>query len=64
MERPYHEAEKPRTLKISSKGIPDFNGNQESRTKWKQNALNAFIAAGHKEVLESLNMQCPKLGIQ
>jgi len=53
MEMRYHEAEKPRTLKISSKGIPDFNGNQESWTKWKQSALNTFIAAGYKEVLET-----------
>jgi len=41
-----------RTLKISTKGIPDFNGNQDTWTKWKTSALNTFIAGGYKEILE------------
>jgi len=39
-------------LKISTKGIPDFNGNQDNWTKWKTSALNTFIAGSHKEILE------------
>ena len=41
-----------RTLKISTKGIPDFNGNQDTWMKWKTSALNTFIAGGYKEILE------------
>jgi len=36
-------------------GTPNFNGNQESWTKWKQSILNtsALITAGYKQVLKS-----------
>jgi len=41
-----------RTLKISTKGIPDYNGNQDSWTKWKTSAMKPFITGGYKEILE------------
>jgi hypothetical protein len=41
-----------RSLKISAKGIPDFNGNQDSWTKWKAQAENTFIAGGYSDILE------------
>ena len=44
---------KPRTLKIQSKGIPDFNGSTDSWTKWRTNAYNVFIAGGYKDILAS-----------
>jgi len=40
-----------RSLKISAKGIPDFNGNQDSWTKWKVQAENTFIAGGYSDIL-------------
>jgi len=41
-----------RALKISTKGFPDFNGNQDSWTKWKTSTMNTFIAGEYKEILE------------
>jgi len=41
-----------RTLKIATKGTPDFNRNQDNWTKWKTSTLTTFIVGGYKEILE------------
>jgi hypothetical protein len=44
-------SQKPRSLKISSKGIPDFNGSADAWTKWRTSALNTLVAGGYKMTL-------------
>jgi len=45
------QTDRPRTLKIATKCIPDFDGLPEHWTKWKTSALNTLIAGGYREVI-------------